>query len=187
MIDLDNSCLSKAVLLSKMLIRDYPSIGDCLILKSSDGTHRITVKPQCEPNKIIHYNRDNYMLVFNNIITYDLVCHIIEILAHLDIVDQAYFEIRKFRGDITLRVSSKSYSDRFIPPPERVAYVYHDSTCRRFGMILEFEKYLDIMKRIEATPNKSLSPLFSFFDIRWCWYTLNKCFKYAFSFIRQSH
>lgn len=150
MLDLDNTSLTKSKELALELMAEWPKIGDCMIFKSSSGTHRITVKPQCEPNKIIHYNRDNYMLIFDNIISYNLCCKIIEILAGLEIVQPAYFEIRKFRGDITMRVSSKSYSDRLIGPPVAIGYITNPYSLKRDNMINNYSHYLHTMIKLEA-------------------------------------
>lgn len=167
MIDLDNSSLTKAVRLASTLILTWKHIGDCLILQSSGGTHRITTMPQCEPNKIIHYNRDNFMLIFDNIISYNLVCKIIEILAGLEIVQPAYFEIRKFRGDVTMRVSSKSYSDRLIGPPGKVGYVWNPYVKKGDGKIRDFEDYLEKVQNLEADDVLRESYLYRFFTTLW--------------------
>lgn len=172
LVDLDNCTLTKAKGIARLVMERWNKVGDCLILRSSEGSHRITMIATAEPGHVIEYNRDNYMLVFDGQIGYNLCCKILETLAGLDVLNEAFMEIRLFRGDLTLRVSPKEYGDRYVPIPEPVSFVVNPWTVQHDGLIDNFLEALEISKRLfqEKTrpwpSRESQSPLGPFLLLR---------------------
>ena len=85
-LDLDKShSLWATQRLVQMIQRDFSFVGDCLISESSwDGFH----------------------CIFDNKIKWYKILRICSMLQGLNIVNRDYFKVRKFREDLTLRVSS---------------------------------------------------------------------------------
>ena len=104
-IDLDNTSFFKVRRLALMIMKDYPQIGNCLIVKSSYQKLRETwVYRVMEGMKKV-VKRHNYHLVFNNFIGYNKCCEIICNLADLGVINEQYTKIRQMRNDMTLRTS----------------------------------------------------------------------------------
>jgi len=66
--------------------------------------------------------RDSFHLIFNNTIPYEESCKIIETLARLDVISEAFIRIREMRNDMTLRVSKTVNVTHVKPPPQIVGY-----------------------------------------------------------------
>jgi len=107
LIDLDDTTKEKAMRITKMIQKEWPEVGSCLLMLSSTGKDRELIKYSNYQRPFHKRDRQNIHLVFDNLIGYNKCCKICQVLAELRIVNKAYTDIRKFRGDMTLRVSPK--------------------------------------------------------------------------------
>lgn len=123
LLDLDNTSLEKANRLANMIMDEWPEVGDCLVLRSSESPLRIEVKYSWNNQPWISVTRSSYHLVFDNVIGYNKACRICETLAELKILQRDYMRIRQFRGDMTLRVSEAALSTGVKPAPKPVEYL----------------------------------------------------------------
>lgn len=155
-LDLDSVTLYKARSIARKIMWEWPKVGDCLLILSSEGTHRLGVRYTRMGRPLVIYARDNYHLVFDNGIGYNLSCRICETLAHLGILNRDYVKIREFRGDMTLRVGPAVLLERYKPVPRVIERVFNNFTRRRDGYI---PHYLRFKKKVErvfcevATPS----------------------------------
>jgi hypothetical protein len=109
--------------LCRLIQESWPDVGDCLVLESSKSSpgkvtwiaHTVGVLPIAD--------KANYHAVFDGLIGYDSCTKIIVSLVELDVLDFRYREIRKFRGDMTLRVGRRVESRRVIPAPKLMRYL----------------------------------------------------------------
>lgn len=152
-IDLDNTSYFKTSLLVDMIMQEYPEVGHAIILCSSTSTQKTRTKelrwstnqdlelredeninrwiypPNSLPVKRVQ--RDNYHVVFNNFIGYEKCCKIIETLALLSVISEAYIKIREMRNDMTLRVSQTVNMQYTKPKPKMLKYVINPYTTRQ--------------------------------------------------------
>ena len=135
LVDLDNCSEYKAFILATKIISEYPFLGDCLIVESSEA---------------------HYHLIFDDYVSWERLVKIIEILADLGIVQKNYAQVRTFRRDLTLRISDKKGEDRYRPPPKPICEIKVNHTCnghygigkylyylRMFNNSANVEKYID--------------------------------------------
>lgn len=122
-LDLDNTTFTKVCGLVKMIMRDYPQVGNCLIVKSSNGNLRQKVCYM--PRKLPYLKtwRENYHAVFSGIIPYEESCRIYEALAYLGVVNEQYVRIREMRNDMTLRVSKTENVTYTKPCPVPLTFI----------------------------------------------------------------
>lgn len=143
-LDVDDTSLTKLERIVRMILTEYPEVGDCLIMLSSNKPSHLELSysPHRRP---YHIRRSsNYHLIFNNIIGYNKCCKIIEVLARLNILNADYVKIRNFRGDMTLRVSHENLSTGAVkPPPEPVELVLNLASKWSDGMINEYLAFRD--------------------------------------------
>lgn len=124
LLDLDNTTQERAHKLTAMIQSEWPQVGDCLILLSSTNPLTVNIRYSWNGRPWITTFRNNYHLVFDNIIGYNTACKICETLAELGVLNADYTKIRRFRGDMTLRVSCENQSTGGVkPPPEPVEYL----------------------------------------------------------------
>jgi hypothetical protein len=97
LIDLDNSSLWKAKQIAYMIMKEYPHIGDCLIVESSEKNHH---------------------LIFDAKLGWSTIHKIIMVLAGLEIVELNFAWVRELRHDLTLRISKKHYIDKTSEAPQ---------------------------------------------------------------------
>lgn len=121
LLDLDHTSLFKAVKIAKMIQKEYPDVGDCLVVESS---------------------KDHYHLVFDDVLEWEQIVRIISTLAALNIVEKNYRDVRNFRRDLTLRVSEKHTALNTRPVPEPVLLICCNHSCDRAGKI---EQYLNVL------------------------------------------
>ena len=107
LLDLDDTTLIKATRLIDMIFKEWPEVGDVLVLISSKGNDRIDLIYDKFNWPFFKRFRYNYHLVFDNLIGYNKACKICETLAEISLIDKGYSRIRKFRGDLTLRLTPK--------------------------------------------------------------------------------
>lgn len=132
LLDLDNTSYIKVRYLIDLIMQDYPYVGDCIILLSSQPEYLEKWNyPFLEQPKHIT-KRHNYHAVFNNIIEYEKACHIIEILAELDAVNHDYVNIRTMRQDMTLRTSKIVNVEHVKPRPVFIEYI-QNPYCKTDG------------------------------------------------------
>jgi len=67
----------------------------------------------------------SYHLIFSSPIGYDKCMAIIECLAALDVLNEDYVNIRRFRGDMTLRVTCRVESRRVVMQPRPVMLLWN--------------------------------------------------------------
>lgn len=131
-IDLDDTTLSKVYGLIDLLLKNYPEIGNCLILESS--TRKLSIKwrimPGFDMSPIVR--RNSYHLIFNNLMSYSECCDIIIVLAELDILNHEYVRIREMRNDMTIRVSKTELTDGTKQKPKIVDCV-QNKYCKKDG------------------------------------------------------
>lgn len=130
-IDLDNTSKRKVFGLVELIMQYYPCVGHCLILKSSSPSFKYVVKYVHGEGIKMLTTRHNFHVIFDNIIGYDECCHIIETLAHLGVINEEYIRIRRFRNDMTVRVSKTVLLDTVKEAPTPVAYVQNGMEKKR--------------------------------------------------------
>jgi hypothetical protein len=105
--------------LIRMIQKEYPDVGDCLISESSlDGFH----------------------CIFNNKISWSRIMHIARILTGLHIVNRNFTKVRMFREDLTLRISSidRGEEKSEAPKPMKIISPYKFTTIEEVNA---FELY----------------------------------------------
>jgi len=118
LLDFDHKSLAQVAGLCRLIQESWPDVGDCLVLESSKSSpgkvtwiaHTVGVLPIAD--------KANYHAIFDGLIGYDGCTKIIVSLVELDVLDFRYREIRKFRGDMTLRVGRRVESRRVVPAPK---------------------------------------------------------------------
>jgi hypothetical protein len=114
---LDKTTLTKAARIARLIMDQYPEVGDVLILRSSEGSGRIDLKYDNFKRPYHRFEGDGYHLVFSGKIGYNKACRIIEALAGVHVLNKDYVKIREFRGDMTLRISPQVLSTGIKPAP----------------------------------------------------------------------
>lgn len=148
MLDLDDTTLHKVLWLSKQLMKTYNKVGDCLIVQSSSGDNRKTLKYTSTSKPYLTFNRPSYHLIYDNKIGYNLCVRIIQGLANLGIIESSFIFMRNFRGDITLRTSPTIQTGDIKPIPHPVEYVPNPYTKRSDRCIRDYLHFLNICRRI---------------------------------------
>ena len=122
LIDLDLCGWLKAQKIARQIMQDYPDVGDCLIAESSPH---------------------HYHLVYDDGLTWGRIVHIIETLAELQIVEDKYLSVRKFRRDLTLRVSEKTGAVRYHPAPRPRLII---QSCHKCNQRKGIRAYLNVLR-----------------------------------------
>jgi hypothetical protein len=125
LIDLDNCSYYKAYCLARMIQREWPFVGDCLIVR-------------CAP--------DSHHLVFSSRISWSKISRILDVLCGLKILEKDYMKIRKFRRDLTLRISPKLTEDKNRGTPIPIAYLLNGKKNRGDNLILNYLEALSCFK-----------------------------------------
>jgi hypothetical protein len=128
LVDLDSCSWIEVQGLARIIMRNYPYAGDCLIVESSEN---------------------RYHLVFDDFMPWNTIVSVVEVMAFLGIVEAKYANVRTFRRDITLRVSEKIGEQRThpVPKPKLILQTVHN--CDGFNGI---QRYLDVLKPFNPTP-----------------------------------
>jgi len=127
LLDLDAGSRGDAEWLANYVMKNYPEVGDCILLKTSRGWH----------------------LVFDNRIGYNKACTIIEHLAEQGYLEPNYVRIRKFRVDMTLRVSGRWETTGYRPPPKLICRIHNPWNRRHDGLI---KTYLAVWTAFQLPP-----------------------------------
>jgi hypothetical protein len=106
--------MSKAVKLVRLVQREFPDIGSCLICESSAGKHHA---------------------IFNARLSWSRILHICRVLEGLDTLDRNFIKIRSFREDLTLRVTPVGRSLGYYEAPVPVAFVRSEGAHTGFSGI----------------------------------------------------
>jgi len=125
LVDLDYTSFPKVLNIAFMLIREYPELGDCLIMESStqECQRHTAINKRGIPRLI--QSKNSYHLIFDNEIPYSKSIQIMNTLIDLDILPQRYRTVRAFRGDMTLRVSPIILHDKIKQAPTPEAYIFN--------------------------------------------------------------
>ena len=148
LLDLDDTTYIKATRVIDMLFKEFPEIGDCLIVISSVGKDEI--KTKYDNFQRLYHKRDrlNIHLIFDNLIGYNKASRICEILAGLFIINKGYSDIRRFRGDLTLRISPKVNRYKTLPYPRILAVKINKFKKRKDGYIRDYISLLGFSRRL---------------------------------------
>jgi hypothetical protein len=142
LLDLDETDIYKVTRLTKMLINEYPEVGDVLILQSSTPSKMDYTKFDKKGLPIQRFTYQNFHLVTDNIVSYERILEIVDCLVELDVLQPEYRQIRQFRGDMTLRTSHKPLVNRTVPPPCLITIVHNHICPYRDHKIDQFLSFL---------------------------------------------
>lgn len=142
LLDLDDTTYNKAARVVDLIFNTWPEVGDCLILISSKGSDDIRIKYDNFQRPYLKRDRLNLHLVFDNLIGYNKACKIISVLAGLHILNKGYDDIRRFRGDLTLRVSPKIQLGKYQDYPKVLVIKINFQKKRKDGYIKEYLSFL---------------------------------------------
>ena len=141
LLDLDRTTLTKVAMLTRMIMAQWPEVGDALILRSSEGSGRIDTRYDNFHRPYHRLDGDSYHVVFDGLIGYNKACRIIEALAGVHILNRDYVKLREFRGDMTLRVSPQVLTSGVKPAPEPVHLISNSHTNLRGGYIQQYLEF----------------------------------------------
>lgn len=147
LLDLDETSLFDVSKLAILLIREYPEIGNVLILSSSTPSKPNYTKFDAKGIPQFRFTYQNFHIVTDNKIGYDRCLEIIDDLVELDVLQAEYRKIRLFRGDMTLRTSAKPLVHRTVPPPKVEQLIINRLCGIHDGKIIEFCQFLDNTKK----------------------------------------
>lgn len=125
-LDLDTShSLAATIGLVRMIQHEFPDVGDCLICQSS---------------------WKGYHCIFDDKISWSRILQISSTLAGLQIVNRNYIKIRKFREDLTLRVSSIDRGEKKSEAPKPVIIILANRTfpCASLPVIEVYREKSDV-------------------------------------------
>jgi hypothetical protein len=130
LLDLDGTTLHNVLGLIREIMATWRNVGDALIMYSSKCTGDAVAVWHPNSNRFSRHGRQNFHVIFSNAIGYARAVKIILTLFEFGVLNEDYVDIRTFRGDMTLRVSSKVLQERTMPKPRPVAYVENRSIAR---------------------------------------------------------
>lgn len=133
LVDIDRSDLRRADWLAKHIQQTFPT-GDCLLMQSHEHDDTHTYLSGLVP---VHLRPGNYHLVYDAWLPWEKIMEICEYLEALGLVEKDYAEVRRWRGDLTLRISYR-YDEGvdIIPVPKPVRYYRADYHYTGFGIYL---------------------------------------------------
>lgn len=143
-LDLDNTGLDYAVRMVRLIMNEWPRVGDCLVLESTTQPDQVRLAYNKWGRVLVIHDRPNYHLVFDNLIGYNAAARICRVLAGLGVLEEDYDKIREFRGDMTLRVSPAYLWEQTKPAPREAAYIYNVYLTRPGNYIREYRKFKKI-------------------------------------------
>jgi hypothetical protein len=146
LLDLDNTSLGKACGMARHIMHSWPEVGSCLIVLSSSRPVKLELRYSWNNRPWIRVTRDNHHLVFNNYIGYNKIATICETLGVLNVLEGSFIKMRKFRGDLTLRVSPSILSTGVKPAPRPVVGLSNPKSTREDGAIEEYLRILGLCR-----------------------------------------
>ena len=140
-LDLDNTGLDYAIRMAGLIMENWPTVGDCLVLRTSELRDQVRLAYNKWGRPLVIHDRPNHHLVFDNLIGYNTAARICRTLAGLGVLEEDYDKIREFRGDMTLRVSPATLYAGVKPVPREVAYVHSSHVDYSDGYIGEYRRF----------------------------------------------
>jgi hypothetical protein len=144
LLDLDNTGLEAALRLVSLIFREWPEVGDCLVLESTTKPDRVRLAYNKWGRPLVIHDRPNHHLVFDNLIGYNKATKICRTLAALNVLERDYDRIREFRGDMTIRVSPAVLLEQVKPVPREVAYSHNMRATHSDGYIRQYRSFKKI-------------------------------------------
>lgn len=144
MLDFDNSSLAKVCAMAKVIMHSWPEVGSCLVVQSSEKPLNVELRYSWDNKPWVKRTGSNYHLVFNNDVGYNKIATICEALGALNVLEGSFMKMRKFRGDLTLRVSSSVLSTGVKPAPVPIVGLRNKEATREDGEILEYLRILGL-------------------------------------------
>jgi hypothetical protein len=141
LLDLDNTGLDYALRIVSLIFREWPEVGDCLVLESTTQPDQVRLAYNKWGRPLVIHDRPNYHLVFDNLIGYNQAASICRVLAALGVLEEDYDKIREFRGDMTLRVSHAVLLEQVKPVPREAAYSINMRANHSDGYIGEYRRF----------------------------------------------
>lgn len=138
LVDLDDTTLRKTLVICRMLIKEYPELGDCLITLSSEKKDSLDYvyfpahKPK--PKRV----GNSYHLIFNNTVGFNKCYQIIRVLAGLSIIEWNHGHLRKYYRDMTLRTSHRITMEKVEPPPTPLIYIFNQNSTKNDNRIHDY-------------------------------------------------
>ena len=126
LVDLDNCSLWQAEQIAKMIIQEWQTVGDCLVVESSSN---------------------HYHLVYDSALNWQQIYDITQTLGTLGIVEKNFMWVRELRHDLTLRISPKKYRDKTSPTPLPVMLIGENEPEKSYGI----HKYLRCLEAFMNT------------------------------------
>ena len=154
-LDLDDVSLSKVIGLTCELMYNYPELGKCQIMQSSEAKGSAYVKINRHGIPRWHFPKPSYHLVFDNVIGERRCWEIMNTLICLGIQPPQVRQIKARRRDMTLRVSPSVYSTQIKPAPKPVMQIINIYTKRADGKIRDYHKFRCAVAKLF----KSVSPV----------------------------
>lgn len=142
LVDLDDSTLFQSTGLAILLSKEYPDLGDCLVVSCGDNSHH---------------------LVFDNILDFDYLNRVIRLLWDFRYVNDEVRYFRDHRGDFSLRVSEKLTVDEDKQIPRPVYYISNNQTPQRD---YQMKNYLELLALFNPTVSELLLKPLPLFPIR---------------------
>lgn len=138
LLDLDHTTLSKVKLLVKLIMREFPKVGDALIILSSkhNPLYKWIYTPNTTPKQT--YIGNCYHVVFDNQIGYNSCDYILRLLTDLGIFTKIADKLRGLRRTMTLRISPKIKRIGIDPCPKPISIIKNEHTSRHDYMIAEY-------------------------------------------------
>lgn len=126
LVDLDGCSLWQATQIAKMIMQEYPQVGDCLIVLSSEA---------------------HYHLIFDSHLNWTRIYDITQTLGYLGIVEKNFMWVRELRHDLTLRISPKKYRDHTSQTPLPIRLIGENEPEKSYGI----QKYLRCLEAFMNT------------------------------------
>jgi hypothetical protein len=142
LLDLDNTSLGKACAMARHIMHSWPEVGSCLVVQSSERPVTVKLKYSWNNRPWIKVERSNHHLIFDNTVGYNKIAIICETLGVLNVLEGSFIKMRKFRGDLTLRVSPSVLSTGVKPAPRPIVGLRNPESSRADGMIAEYLRIL---------------------------------------------
>jgi hypothetical protein len=121
LVDLDGCSLWQATQIAKMIMQEWQTVGDCLVIESSSN---------------------HYHLVYDSALNWQQIYDITQTLGQLGIVEKNFMWVRELRHDLTLRISPKMYREKQSPVPLPVELLGTTEPENSYGI----QKYLRCLK-----------------------------------------
>ena len=112
--------------ITKMIIQEWPQVGDCLIVQSSEH---------------------HYHLIFDSQLNWTKIYDITQNLGALGIVEKNFMWVRELRHDLTLRISPKKYRDHTSQTPLPIRLIGENEPENSYGIL----KYLRCLEAFMNT------------------------------------